>query len=249
MSVDIAGIATPDMLLEPIPAALDLAPYTVADAWEIGVALRMLSDRSVAVSAYAEGMQPWLARIGPVDGEARRFVVTGAGGVPAEVSEVMLVASLDGVKLQFSCPLIGEPTEEGMREAAYPPEMVRLQRRRSARIDTPVGLPFSAHFKLAGRSFSLDVWDIGLGGVALRAAPEIARSFFVGRRIARVQLELGHDDELTTELEVRSKRVWRSYLLGEQVLLGCVFMSQTAEERALLQQMLEQLMEERRPLR
>ena len=239
----------PEALLEPIPAGLDLAPYTVTDDWEIGAALRMLSDRGVPVSAHVNGISSWCGRIGPVDADARRFVVAGAGGVPAEVSEVMLVASLDGVKLQFSCALLGAPTPEGMREAAFPTELVRLQRRRSARIDTPVGLPFRAHFTITGRNFSFDVWDLGLGGVALRAAPIEVRSFFVGRRIPKVRLELGHEAELMTGLEVRSKRPWNSYLLGEQVLLGCVFTSQTPDERALLQQMLDRLLDERRPLR
>jgi hypothetical protein len=86
------------------------------------------------------------------------------------------------------------------------------------------------------RSFSID--DVSLGGLGLRADVEQGRGVFVGQRLARVRLVFGEQEALVADLEVRSRRNFRSFLVGEQVHVGCRFTGLGPEAEAGLQQLL-----------
>jgi hypothetical protein len=50
----------------------------------------------------------------------------------------------------------------------------------------------------------------------------------VGRKLQRVRLELGPDAVIIADLEIRLSRTYRSFLLGEQVQIGCQFLNMSA---------------------
>lgn len=116
-----------------------------------------------------------------------------------------------------------------------------VQRRGYARVHAPVGLPFTAEFTLGGRLRVLGVDDLARGGIGLRASPTQAALLYVGRRLPRVWLELGPRSGFLVELEVRSRRVLQTFLLGQQYVVGCRFAGLSAQAEAVLARALAEL--------
>jgi c-di-GMP-binding flagellar brake protein YcgR len=210
--------------------------------------LKTLAEPGQSVTIHSAGFPPCLGRIVSVDTDAGSFVFEATREL-ADAGELQIVASVQGIKLQFSCMRLADPALGAWRAATLPVALVRLQRRRSVRIETPFGRAFRANFKIAGQEFEFDVDDMGMGGVALRATPREATMLFVGKKLLRVQIELGNDEMMMVDLEVRSRRVWKSYLAGEQVLIGCVFVALQPDVQAQLQRTLDRVLEERRTSR
>ena len=59
----------------------------------------------------------------------------------------------------------------------------------------------------------------------MRATPESCFGLHVGKKLVGVRLELGPALVIVADLEVRLLRPFRTYLLGEQVQIGCSFAS------------------------
>lgn len=216
---------TPERFIEAAPGSFDLAPYQLSDGWEIASALRSVLQRSEWLTLYSPGLDtPCWARLTALDAENGSFSFATELALPFSDEALLFVADQQGVKLQFEARRRAGSLAEGRYDAAIPAVLVRIQRRRFVRIETPLGLPFQALFKLAGRSLEMGVDNLSLGGVALRATPGDARLLYVGRKLSRVWLELGQDEAVRVDLEVRSCRPWSSFLLGEQYLIGCRFL-------------------------
>jgi c-di-GMP-binding flagellar brake protein YcgR len=96
-----------------------------------------------------------------------------------------------------------------------------LNRRAESRLETPLGGSFGARFTLMGKVFELALYDFSRGGVGLRATPQQADELYVGKKLEAVELELGPSLTIQADLEVRLKRPFRTFLLGEQVQVGC----------------------------
>lgn len=223
--------------IEPVPEGNDLAPFSVVDAWEVNALFDALIRRAQLLSIYvAEGGRCHgnLIAQDPDAGELQIRILE-LEDMPAVGSQLTCVTDLLGIKVQFSCPLQVPPVTGGdVLRVLRPVSVARLQRRRFLRIEAPLGLPFSASLVMAGRGLELGIDNLSLGGVALRASPREARLLYVGQRLPRVTLELGRDAVLQTDLEVRSRRAWSSFLLGEQYLIGCSFASLSEEARDIL---------------
>jgi c-di-GMP-binding flagellar brake protein YcgR len=69
--------------------------------------------------------------------------------------------------------------------------------------------------------FELPLYDFSCGGVGLRATPAEAYELHVGKKLEGVQLDLGPSLTIQADLEVRLLRPFRTFLLGEQVQIGC----------------------------
>jgi len=132
---------------------------------------------------------------------------------------------------------------EAAGPADAPAPMPAGERRSTPRRDSPLVPALRAEFKLLGRPRSFNIDDLSLGGLGLRGAVDEGRGIFVGQRLARVQLVLGAHEALAADLEVRSRRNFRSFLVGEQVHIGCRFVGLDPEAEEELKQLLDGLAE------
>jgi len=202
-------------------------PHEMRDPFDIGEALSVLADSGEAVTVFPAGwIEPLLARIASVDPELPHFVLDFSGSERPPAGKATLVASLGGnAKLQFELEQDWAALDGNRLHVAaeFPPACLVLNRRAARRVETPVGVNYTATFRLSGRQFDLPLYDFSQGGVGLRATPEQCFGLHVGKRLEGVRLELGPSLVVTADLEVRLLRPFRTFLLGEQVQIGCSF--------------------------
>jgi hypothetical protein len=115
------------------------------------------------------------------------------------------------------------------------------ERRSTPRRDSPLVPALRAEFALLGRPRSFNIDDVSPGGLGLRGAVDEGRGIFVGQQLARVQLVLGAHEALAVDLEVRSRRHFRSFLVGEQVHIGCRLTGLGSEAQAELKRLIDRL--------
>lgn len=219
------GAPRPSDALEQIPA--DAGAHEMRDPFDIGVALETLARSGEAVSVHPSGMVRGLllARLHSVHPDEPTFVIDFAGALPP-AGPATLVAALSGnAKMQFELAeewrcLPGEPN---LVPAQFPPSCLVLNRRAAQRVGTPVGVHNTAAFKIYHKLYELPVDDVSLGGVGLRSSPAEAFGLRVGQTITNARLQLGPALVLTADLEVRLLRPFKTFLLGEQVQIGCSF--------------------------
>lgn len=198
--------------------------HDMGDPYDIGVVLSTLAQTGEPVTIYPNGQDLAVARIEHVDSEANRFVLDLAGGATLTKGKIVLVASLGGnAKIQFDLDA-GEAVGTGkanLLELPFPATCLVLNRRAEERLDIPLGMDYGARFTLLGKVFELPLVDFSRGGVGLRATPEQAMELHVGKKLEAVQLDLGPSLRITADLEVRLLRPFRTFLLGQQVQVGC----------------------------
>lgn len=211
-----------DMLERITPQA---APHEMRDPFDIGEALSNLADSGEAMTIYPAGLgEPMLARIASVHPEDPRFTFDVAGACPILPGRATFVAALGGnAKLQFElesdwASLPGQPN---LVPAVFPATCLVLNRRAAPRLDTPVNGSYAATFTLLNKLFELPLCDYSVGGVGLRATPDQAAELYLGRKLKSVRLQLGPALAIVADLEIRLLRPFRSFLLGEQVQVGC----------------------------
>jgi c-di-GMP-binding flagellar brake protein YcgR len=207
--------------------AASAEPHDMRDPYDIGEALATLARTGEAVTIYPGGRgEPLMARIESVDPELPHFVLDMAGNAVIPTGMATFVASLGGnAKLQFELtqPWGSVPGQANLVPAVFPEVCKVLNRRAEPRQDTPVGVHYSATFVAQGKTYQLPLYDFSLGGVGLRASPEEARGLHVGRKLEGVRLQLGPALLVTADLEIRLQRPFRTFLLGDQVQIGCRF--------------------------
>lgn len=224
------------------PFLATASSYEMTSEDDIGDALTLLAASGDAISMYAAGSRDAvLGRILSVDPELPHFVMELNEGGVLQPGKVTFVSWLRTAKLQFRLsnqewsPVPGKPHLIPM---TFPETCAVLDRRASERVETPLGANFMASFVLNGHTYELPIYDFSLGGIGLRCSKIEAKGLLKGRKIPDVVLELGPDIEIPTELEVRFTRGFRSFLLGEQLHIGCKFINMTPEATA---QLVEQL--------
>ncbi len=205
----------------------------MADIDDIGDALTLLAASGDAISMYAAGSrEAVLGRILSVDPELPHFVMELNQGAKLPPGPVTFVAWLRNAKLQFklSDPAWAcVPGQPHLIPMTFPETCDVLNRRESARWETPLGVIYLASFVLNGNPYELPLYDFSLGGVGLRCAKHEAKGLFKGRKLTDVRLDLGPDTAIMAELEVRLSRPYRSFLLGEQLHIGCKFINLSPE--------------------
>jgi c-di-GMP-binding flagellar brake protein YcgR len=110
-----------------------------------------------------------------------------------------------------------------------------LNRRAEPRLESPLGMNYGARFTLLGKVFEMPLYDFSRGGVGLRATPEQALELYVGKKLEGVQLELGTSLAVSADLEIRLLRPFRTFLLGQQVQVGCRISNITMQMRQTLE--------------
>ncbi|MEX5747011.1 flagellar brake protein [Massilia sp. X63] len=204
-------------------------PHEMRDPFDIGEALAALSLSGEPVTVFPSGwVEPLLARIESVDPELPHFVLDFTGSERPPAGKATLVASLGGnAKLQFELDQSWKPAPDNTMHvrAEFPPSCLVLNRRAARRVETPVGVNYMASFRLNGVYTELPLYDFSQGGVGLRATPGQLFGLHVGRKLEGVRLELGPNLVIMADLEVRLLRPFRTFLLGDQVQVGCSFAS------------------------
>lgn len=215
------GPPRPSDLLERIHQSA--APHEMRDPFDIGETFTSLAESGEPLTIYPGSLgEPLLARIDAVHPEEPHFTLDVVGTIPP--GRATFVAALGGnAKLQFD--LAGEWTPQpgtlNLVPAVFPESCLVLNRRAAPRLDTPVNGNYAATFTLMNKQFELPLCDYSLGGVGLRATPDQAAELYVGRKLKNVRLQLGPALAIVADLEIRLLRPFRSFLLGEQVQVGC----------------------------
>lgn len=232
--------------------AASAEPYEMRDPYDIGEALTTLAQTGEAVTIYAGGRgEPLMARIESVDPEQPHFVLDLAGGAAIPTGLATFVASLGGnAKLQFDLtqPWGSVASHPNLVPAVFPEVCKVLNRRAEQRQDTPVGVHYAASFVAQGKTYQLPLYDFSLGGVGLRATPDEARGLHVGRKLEGVRLQLGPALLLTADLEIRLQRPFRTFLLGDQVQIGCRFTSISMQGKQSIDALVATSARHRRPV-
>lgn len=229
---------------DPIPEHTDQVPYHLSRPADIGSALQALAAEGDAITVYPPDGKPFLrARLDSVDTQSQSLVLELAGGAPAPLGPALFVATPQGNKMQFL--LDGEwsavAENPGLFRAGFPKQCTILERRGAVRFEAPLGQFYVAVFVLDNLLYEIPLYDFSLGGVGLRAAPAEASALRAGRRLPKVRLELADGLALTVDLEIRLCRPFRSFLLGEQVQIGCRFVNLSAAMQNTLEDALAQL--------
>ncbi|RZI45025.1 PilZ domain-containing protein [Herbaspirillum sp. HC18] len=201
----------------------------MTDPDDIGEALDTLAGNGEPVWIYPPGgAQAVMARIQSVDPELPHFVIELSDENVLSQGECIFVAWLESVKFQFRLTYPqwkSMPGQPGLIFADFPERCLMLNRRASPRLETPLGAYFTASFALGTKAYELQLYDFSEGGVAMRCSPRDAAGLHVGRKLQRVELQLGPDTMIVCDMEIRLSRRFRSSLLGEQVQLGCRFLN------------------------
>lgn len=229
--------------VEPLPPGAH--PHDMTDEHDIGDALTLLAQNGDPVSIYPEGStNVVLARIKSVHPELPHFVLELNEGEFLPPGEATFVAWLRSSKMQFKLAYdqwTSKPGEPTLLPLDFPLRCQVLNRRSSVRLETPLGIYYMASFVLNGMPYELQLYDFSAGGVGMRAAPRDAVGLHVGRKLQRVRLELGPETVMIADLEVRLSRTFRSFLLGEQVQIGCQFVNLSPAMEEELKRLLDQL--------
>jgi len=237
------GPPRPQDAITPIPVSASAYDMTSED--EIGDALDLLAMNGDAISMYAPGSREVvLGRILTVDPKLPHFVMELNEGATLAPGKVTFVASLRNAKLQFRLSNLewaSLPNHPELIPMVFPETCAVLNRRASERMETPLGSSFTASFMLNGNPYELPVYDFSLGGIGLQCAKNEAKGLLKGRKLQEVQLEHGEDPVILTEIEIRYTRSLRSFLLGEQLHIGCKFINTTPETEGELKRLQEQI--------
>jgi c-di-GMP-binding flagellar brake protein YcgR len=213
-------------------------PHEMQDPFDIGEALAQLEQTGEPITIHASGRrEPVMARIESVDPELPHFVLNlAAGATMPRGHTFQLVASLgNNAKLQFALP-------EDWHEVCAPGQLVQctfpetclvLNRRAERRFETPVGGDYTAAFTTLNQKQVLPLCDFSMRGVGMRAAPRQAAGLRIGKQLDAVRLSIG-EESLVVDMVIRLTRRFRTFLLGEQVQIGCQFINLAPETEAKL---------------
>jgi c-di-GMP-binding flagellar brake protein YcgR len=237
------GPPRPQDAIAPIPAAATSHEMTSED--EIGDTLTLLAANGDAISMYVSGTrEAVLGRILSVDPELPHFVMELNEGAVLPPGKITFVAVLRTAKLQFrlSNPDWNSvPGSPQLIPMVFPETCAVLDRRASERVETPLGANFMAAMEINGTRHEWAIYDFSQGGVGLRCSKLEAKGLLKGRKLPEVHLELEEETVIVIELEVRFTRAFRSFLLGEQIHIGCMFINMTPEAEVEMKSLLDQI--------
>lgn len=242
------GPPRPQDAIDPIPATAK--SHEMTDVDDIGDALTLLAASGDAISMYAPGnRQVMLGRILSVDPELPHFVMELNEGVTLPPGKITFVAWLRTAKLQFQLADPAWRCEAGKPQRipmTFPESCAVLNRRSSERLETPLGINFMATFVMNGNPYELPMHDFSRGGIGLRCAKRDAKGLIRGRKLQDVRLDLGEDAVVIPEMEIRLTRPYRSFLLGEQLHIGCEFVNLPPEAQDRIAEVLARMNKDQR---
>lgn len=237
------GPPRPQDAITPIPAAA--TTHEMASEDDIGDTLTLLASHGDAISMYTSGnRQAVLGRILSVDPELPHFVMELNEGAVLAPGKVTFVAVLRTAKLQFrlsSQEWASVPGQPQLIPMVFPETCAVLDRRSSERVETPLGVNFTAVMEIHGTPHEWSVYDFSLDGIGLHCSKSEAKGLLKGRKLPEVHLQLEEETVVVTELEIRFTRAFRSFLAGDQIHIGCKFVDMTPEARGEIKSLIDQL--------
>jgi hypothetical protein len=216
--------------------ASGLTLYRLDTPVAIGAALQEMFLQKSVLSLYAnpdaddalvlspEAKPLGMASLAAVDTQASTCALTvSAPLLPWPVHTLAVAHMAGGVRVQCVVPGDWQQAEgkHWQLEMPWPAHMLQLQRRRHPRFHVPLGQHYSASFMFGRKRCELDINDLSTAGLALRGSRAETAMLFIGRALPRVSLYMADGSVLEVALKVRSRRSYQSFLLGEQVLVGC----------------------------
>jgi c-di-GMP-binding flagellar brake protein YcgR len=235
------GPPRPQDAISPIPAAASCFDMTSED--DIGDTLTLLAEHGDAISMYASGnREAVLGRILSVDPKLPHFVMELNEGATLPPGKITFVAVLRTGKLQFrlsSPEWNAVPGSPQLIPMTFPETCSVLDRRAAERVETPLGDNFMATLEIHGNPHEWSIYDFSMGGIGLRCSKLEAKGLLKGRRLAEVSLVLEERTISVVELEVRFTRGFRSFLLGEQIHIGCMFINLTPEAESEIKTLID----------
>lgn len=245
-----------DHLQQPIAHELDLSPFVHDSPMAVAYELRQLAQRATSLAVYFnQGQGMMLTRILDVDSKARQFVFDLGGHPPTndalqKADKILMVAAPEGVKIQFAiggartCSFEGKPAFI----AAFPPSLIKLQRREYFRLTTPMASPYRCQLKLAsGANLTLELHDLSLGGFGAWLPVEVMSQIEVGQQFSDAWFELGPLGQVKISLEIRSLRAM-TLNTGPRCFVGAKFLGVSRTVEASLQRLMVQLERDRKAL-
>ncbi|WP_272970615.1 PilZ domain-containing protein [Comamonas terrigena] len=236
------------------PAAVDLSYYRLSTPVAVQQVLESLQRQQAVMTLLADvpdahavhdagGRPCGMAVLSQVDAEQQCLVMEVSGALLPLPAAVLVVAHLPGsVRTQWELQAQWTELSPGrwQLQAPWPNQVLQHQRRRHPRLQLPLGQRYEASFMFGQRHCVLHMDDLSQGGVALRGTRSETSMLFMGRKISKVVLDLGSGVQVQVDLTVRSRRSYKSFLLGEQVMVGCSLEGMTDEVQAALARIMQE---------
>ena len=150
----------------------------------------------------------------------------------------IFVAKPDGIKVQFVTSRVVEATFGGHKALVtdLPQRIVRLQRRESFRVLTPLGARLACRIIVEEKAAPLliPVHDLGIDGVGL-SLPDSIPAFEPGTRLAGLRIDLSDAGEISCSAQVRHVTVMDARGSGPVIRAGLRFDSLPHEMQARIQ--------------
>ena len=188
------------------------SPYVLKQAAEIGFTLKTLQQKRQPLTAYYdEAEQFTLTAILDVDLERTRLVFDppknpALAQALADAHKVVLISSLNQVKIQFATPALTWIEFDGhpALSAPIPNKLLKLQRRDFYRLTLPTQKGLRCSIKVADGSWvEVGVVDISLGGIGIIGySPEI--EFAPGISFHDCKIDLPGTGTIMVGIEIRN---------------------------------------------
>lgn len=192
----------------------DYSRYLLHSRGEIEFLLRAIIKSADLITAYFnQGSDFVLTALLAIDDEG---IVLDYGASTAmnrkalSAGKLILIATHDRVKIQFSVPWVKEVRHEGRPafRAPMPAQILRLQRREYYRLTAPVARPLKCTLVLVlpggeRRTVEAQVVDISGGGIAVMAPPS-GFEFAIDQEFESCALDLPDAGLIRARLKVRN---------------------------------------------
>lgn len=250
------------MFLDTQPAMLDAdggadpwSEFRVSHPGEVVALMRRLRDGEHAVNLNAPNGRILDTVLWALDESSRRLNFAVSGEPPdlaalIESEEVVAVAYLDSVKLQFDLSglLVVRSARSSALQAALPDVLYRFQRRQAFRVRPMVSTAPVArlrHPSMPEMALELRVLDVSIGGCALLVPPDVP-PLQPGTRLSSVVVSLDPDTSFETGIQMQHVTAIQPDQRG--VRMGCAWAGLSPNAERKLQLYIDQTQKRRRLL-
>lgn len=250
------------MFLDTRPASLDpsmgpdpFAEFRVTGSAEITSLMRQLRDGNVPVILNAPDGTSYTSTLWSFDTHARRLSFSAdehhhQTGRLIDADEVVAVAYLDSVKLQFDVShlMLVRGSQSCALQAGLPGSVYRFQRRGSFRVrtlDRTAPTVSFAHPSIPDMALGLRVIDVSIGGCALLLPADVPL-LQPGTTLASVQVDLDADTRFTAGLQFHHVSSLHSAAGGHRI--GCEWTRIDGNAQRALQRYIDHTQKRRRML-
>ncbi|WP_024904865.1 flagellar brake protein [Robbsia andropogonis] len=240
-------------------AAADLhapvsTPIVDADYWhrhplQIAMCLRNLMSHHDRMTVTFDGGGQYTLRVLDVDSREGRFTFDAsnvdADNIALLASDALSFSSLPGtIETRFTTngAIKVHFDERPAFEVSFPSALFFAQRREHFRVQVPATEPFNVvGVAPDGVCFQRELYDISLGGIALKTPERLHGKFVLGSMLHDVTLELGHFGSVAVNLEVMSPRCMTTAKGEALYIAGCRFVDKPGSAERLLQRVVMHL--------